>query len=55
MPGALITRWLAVIRTYDFIIRHIKGTENAITDILSRKPPGLSNNNNRRIKEDIKD
>ena len=54
MPGALIIRWLVVIKTYNFIIWYIKGTENVIANILSCKPLGLSNNDNRQIKEDIK-
>jgi hypothetical protein len=47
IPSILVTRWLVVIRTYNFIVRYIKGIENVIANILSRKPPGLSNNNNR--------
>jgi hypothetical protein len=54
VPGAFITRWLAVIRTYDFMVWHIKRTENVIADILFYKPLGLSNNDNRRIKGNIK-
>ena len=55
VPGALVTRWLAVIRTYDFTVRHVKGTENAIADALSRKPPGPSDDDDRRIEGDIED
>ena len=55
MPGILIIRWLAVIRTYNFTVWHVKRTENAIADILSYKSLGLFNNNNRQIKGDIKD
>ena len=55
MPGALVIRWLAVIRTYNFMVWHIKGTENVIADVLFCKPLGPSNDNNRRIKKDIED
>ena len=37
------------------MVQYIKGTENVITDALFCKPLGPSNNNNRQIKEDIKD
>ena len=55
VPGALVIRWLAVIRTYDFTVWHVKGTENVIADALFCKPLGPSNNNNRQIEGDIED
>jgi hypothetical protein len=37
------------------MVWYVKKTKNAIADALSRKPLELSNDNNRQIKEDIKD
>jgi RNase H-like domain found in reverse transcriptase len=42
LPGALITRWLAWIRLFDFDVRHVPGKKNVVADGLSRKPPGPS-------------
>jgi hypothetical protein len=42
LPGALITRWIAWIRLFDFEVRHVPGKKNAVADGLSRKPPGPS-------------
>ncbi|RDW56806.1 hypothetical protein BP5796_12873 [Coleophoma crateriformis] len=39
IPGALVTRWLAWIRLFDFEVRHIKGHANKAADGLSRRPP----------------
>jgi hypothetical protein len=38
LPGALVTRWLAWIRLFDFDVKHISGTSNSAADALSRKP-----------------
>ena len=42
LPGALVTRWIAWIRLFDFDVRHVPGKKNAVADGLSRKPPGPS-------------
>lgn len=55
VPGALITRWLAVIRTYDFTVVHVKGSDNPVADALSRKPAGPSDDEDRRHEGDIED
>jgi len=42
LPGALVTRWIAWIRLFDFEVRHVSGKKNVVADGLSRKPPGPS-------------
>ena len=37
LPGALVTRWMAYIRMFDFEIKHIPGSKNQAADALSRK------------------
>ncbi len=37
LPGAVITRWIAWIRMFDFDPRHVKGKDNAAADALSRR------------------
>lgn len=36
--GALITRWIAWIRLFDFEVRHVKGVTHTAADGLSRRP-----------------
>jgi hypothetical protein len=36
-----VARWLIAIEEYDIEIRHVKGTENNLVDVLSRNPAGL--------------
>ena len=38
LPGALITRWIAWIRLFDFEVRHVAGKQHGGPDGLSRKP-----------------
>ena len=38
LPGALVTRWLAWIRLFDFDVRHVAGTKHGAPDALSRRP-----------------
>lgn len=40
LPGALVTRWLAWIRLFDFEVRHVPGTKHSAADGLSRRPRG---------------
>ena len=38
VPGALVNRWLAWIRLFDFEVRHVAGTKHLAADGLSRRP-----------------
>lgn len=55
VPGALLMRWIAWIRLFDFDIKHIPGSKNAAADGLSRKPPGPSDLREKEEEEDIDD
>lgn len=39
LPGALITRWIAWIRLFDFEVKHVSGSKHTAADGLSRRPP----------------
>ena len=38
LPKALVTRWIAYIRLFDFTIWHVLGTKHTAADGLSRRP-----------------
>ena len=38
LPGALVTRWLAWIRLFDFEVKHVPGNKHTAADGLSRRP-----------------
>lgn len=38
LPGALVTRWMAWIRLFDFDVKHVPGQKNGAADGLSRRP-----------------
>ena len=38
IPGSLLLRWVTWIRSFDFEVKHISGTKNAVADALSRRP-----------------
>jgi RNase H-like domain found in reverse transcriptase/Integrase zinc binding domain/Reverse transcriptase (RNA-dependent DNA polymerase) len=37
LPNAMMTRWLAYARLFDFDVHHVKGTKNGAADGLSRR------------------
>ena len=37
LPNAMMTRWLAYIRLFDFDTKHVQGTKNGAADALSRR------------------
>jgi ribonuclease HI len=37
LPNAMMTRWLAYARLFDFDVKHVKGTKNGAADGLSRR------------------
>lgn len=38
IPSAVVTRWIAWIRMFDFTVQHVSGVKNSAADGLSRKP-----------------
>jgi hypothetical protein len=53
LPGALVTRWLAWIRLFDFEVRHVKGTKHLAADGLSRRPPQPGDSDEEEDVDDI--
>src|SRR5437762_12654248 len=37
LPNAMMTRWLAYIRLFDFTVKHVPGHKNGGADALSRR------------------
>ena len=44
-----VARWIAEIQQFDLEIRHIKGVDNYLADILSRHPKGLTDKQTREL------
>ena len=55
LPGALLTRWIAWIRNFDFEVRHVKGTTHTAADGLSRRPRTASDDVDEAREVDIDD
>ena len=55
LPGALVTRWIAWIRMFDFEVRHVKGSTHTAADGLSRRPRTESDNLDEQYEGDIDD
>ena len=55
LSRALITHWIAWIRTFDFDIKHVKGTENAAADALSQWPADNFDRAKKEEKGNLKD
>jgi hypothetical protein len=54
-PGALITRWLAWIRLFDFKVRHVPGKQHTAADALSQRPRHPEDTKSDEEEEDIND
>jgi hypothetical protein len=52
-PNALITRWLAWIRLFDFKVRHVPGKQHIVADALSRRPRHPKDTGSSEEEEDI--
>ena len=55
LPGALVTRWIAYIRLFDFTVRHVPGTKHTAADGLSRRPRTESDDIDEANEVDIDD
>jgi hypothetical protein len=55
LPGALVTRWLAWIRLFDFDVRHVPGSKHTAADGLSRRPRTASDDIDEAHEVDIDD
>ena len=38
LSGAMVTRWISLIKLFDFIVRHVAGRKHSVPDGLSRRP-----------------
>ena len=55
LPGALVTRWIAYIRLFDFVVRHVPGNKHTAADGLSRRPRTESDDIDEENEVDIDD
>ena len=55
IPGALVVRWLAWIRLFDFEVRHVSGKKHTAADGLSRRPATEDELREQELEEDIDD
>lgn len=49
VPGALVNRWLAWIRLFDFTVKHVPGRRHGAPDGLSRRPQSVAD----ELEEDV--
>jgi hypothetical protein len=55
LPRALVTRWIAYIRLFNFTVRHVLGTKHTTADGLSQRPCTESDNIDEANEVDIND
>lgn len=55
LPGAVLTRWVAFIKMFDFELHHVPGKKHTAADGLSRKPEGPSDKLDDQWEGDIED
>jgi Integrase zinc binding domain len=55
LPRALVTRWIAYIRLFDFTVRHVLGTKHTAADGLSQRPRTESDDIDEANEVDIND
>src|ERR1700737_1799005 len=55
LPGALVTRWIAYIRLFDFEVRHVPRNKHTAADRLSRRPRTESDDIDEANEVDIND
>jgi hypothetical protein len=53
LPRALVIRWLAWIRLFNFKVQHVKGTKHLAVDGLSRRPPQPGDSDEEEDVDDI--
>ncbi len=53
LPGALVTKWIAWIRFFDFDVRHIPGNKHTTADGFLRRPPNEEDLTEAEFEEDI--
>ena len=54
-PDALVSRWLAWIRLFDFDVLHVPGTKHSAADGLSRHPYSPAEKNEGASEQDLGD
>src|SRR5207302_4438228 len=47
------TRWLLYIQEYDFEIKHCKGKENVVADVLSRHPTDIDSSDITNLQHEL--
>jgi hypothetical protein len=53
LPKALVTRWIAYIRLFDFTVYHVQRTKHTVADKLSQRPCTKLDNINKANKVNI--